>query len=317
MLISFPAFLGIFVVERRKKSLYLATALYFAADRVDSACRTAVEAQSPWYWSCGPSPPSSPPREAGLFLWRPLAWWSVVIGDVIQTLGEDPQDSTLSDYTFAPIDFVRLQGGSLDVTAVAVKYERRLAPHALSYLWNELQDAFVPRDIQDYVRGRRLSYDVTVLLNPVAFSRGRGTAGSYLAELYLLGGVTGVVVLSLLIGGGLHLLYSLSRNALSLFVVAMIMPVVILMPRGQLLDWVSDLLKTAISVAMLWFGWLIYRTLLWLRQAPAPLRRLVQKSSPAEVCCSLPEVLPGHENLATRIGENNGFSHRSHHGPGH
>ena len=47
----------------------------------------------------------------------------------------------------------------------------------------------------------------------------------------------------------------------------MIMPVVILMPRGQLLDWVSDLLKTAISVAMLWFGWLIYRTLLWLRQA--------------------------------------------------
>jgi len=186
---------------------------------------------------------------------------------VVQTLREDT-DTTLSDYVFAPVEFVRLQGNSLDVTSVAVKYKDLLAPHAPAYLWNELQGAFVPRDLSDYAPGKLLGYDVTVLLNPGAFSSGLGTAGSYLAELYLLGGLGGVVLLSLLLGGGLHLLHSLSRNALSLFVVALILPLVILMPRGQLLDWLSELFRSAISIAILIFGWVLWLTLIWLRRTP-------------------------------------------------
>jgi hypothetical protein len=156
----------------------------------------------------------------------------------------------------------------LDVTEVVVKYEARFAPHVASYLWNELQDAFVARDVRDYARGRRLSYDVTVFLNSTAFSRGMGTAGSYLAETYLLGGLAGVVVFSLLIGGGLHLLYRLSRNMVSLFVVAMMLPEVLLMPRGQLLDWLSVLLRSAISIGILALGWILYRSLIWPKLTP-------------------------------------------------
>ena len=124
------------------------------------------------------------------------------------------------------------------------------------------------RGLQGYVRGQRLPNDVTVLLNPIAFSRGRGTAGSYLAEMYLVGGVAGVIILSLLLGWGLHLLYYWSHNAISLFVVASILPVIIIMPRGQLLDWGSELAKTGISVVMLWIGWLLYCTARSLFGAP-------------------------------------------------
>jgi uncharacterized membrane protein YccC len=53
----------------------------------------------------------------------------------------------------------------------------------------------------------------------------------------------------------------------SLFVVAMVMPEVILMPRGQLLDWLSVLLRSAVSIVILVFCWLLYRTLTWQKQA--------------------------------------------------
>jgi len=266
IVISLPAFVAIFVFEKRRKYVYLATAAYLliSIPTLLLGLRGGIFALvvTLWYVSAVKSTKKSRIMTVAL-----LAFALVVVGDVVQTLREDT-DATLSDYAFAPLEFVRLQGNSLDVTSVAVKYRNLLAPHALSYLWNELQDAFVPRDLSDYAPGRRLSYDVTVLLNPAAISPGLGTAGSYLAELYLLGGLGGVVILSLLVGGSLHLLHSLSRNALSLFIVALILPLVILMPRGQLLDCVSELLRSAISIAILLCGWVLYRTLIWLKRTP-------------------------------------------------
>jgi oligosaccharide repeat unit polymerase len=265
VLISFPVFVAIFVFERRKKHLYLATVLYLASASLvlllGSRGGVFVVVLTLWYVAGVKSAKRSRMVTAAI-----LAMMLVVAGAVVQTLREDPE--SLSDFAFAPVEFVTLQGNSLDVTEVAVKYKAIFAPHAASYLWNELQDAFVARDVRDYARGRRLSYDVTVFLNPTAFSGGMGTAGSYLAEIYLLGGLGGVVVLSLLIGGGLHLLYRLSRNMVSLFVVAMILPDVLLMPRGQLLDWVSVLLRSAISIAILGAGWVLYRFLIWSNPTP-------------------------------------------------
>ncbi len=266
ILISLPAFVAIFVFEKRRKYLYLATAAYLliSIPTLLLGLRGGVFALvlTLWYVAAVKST-----RKSRIIAVAALAFALVLVGDVVQTLREDT-DATLSDYAFAPLEFVRLQGNSLDVTSVAVKYKDLLAPHVFSYLWNELQDAFVPRDLSDYAPGKRLSYDVTVLLNPAAFSHGLGTAGSYLAELYLLGGIGGVVVLSLLLGGSLHLLHSFSRNPLSLFVVALILPLVILMPRGQLLDCLSELLRSVVSIAILFVGWVLYRTLIWLRRTP-------------------------------------------------
>ena len=264
VLISFPVYVAIFVFERRKKYLYLATVWYFATASLvlllGSRGGVFALVLTLWYVAGVKSAKKSRVVTAAA-----LALMLVVVGAVVQSLREVPE--SLSDFAFAPVEFVTLQGNSLDVTEVAVKYRKILATYAASYLWNELLDAFVPRDVQDYARGRRLAYDVTVLLNPDAFSRGMGTGGSYLAEIYLLGGLGGVIVLSLLIGGGLHFLYCLSRNMVSLFVVAMVMPEVILMPRGQLLDWLSVLLRSAVSIVILVFCWLLYRTLTWQKQA--------------------------------------------------
>lgn len=272
VLISLPAFLAIFVFEKRRKYLALATAAYLliSIPTLLLGLRGGLFALvvSLWYVAAVKST-----KKSRIIAVAALAFALVLVGDVVQTLREDT-DTTLAEYVFAPLEFVRLQGNSLDVTSVAVKYRDLLAPHALSYLWNQLPDAFVARDLSDYAPGKLLGYDVTLLLNPVAFENGLGTAGSYLAELYLLGGLAGVALLSLLIGGGLHLLHSLSRNPFSLFIVATILPIVILMPRGHVLDWLSELLRSAISIAILLLGWALYRTLVWLRQTPRAAVRL-------------------------------------------
>src|SRR5581483_5320233 len=237
VLINLPAFIGIFAFERRKRRLYVTTGLYFASSvfTLLMGLRSGFSAMVLTLWYVAAMKSTKRSRVVAI---ASLAFALVIVGGMIQTLREDTS-SSLSEYTFAPLQFVKAQGNSLEVTSTAIKYRQELAPHALSYLWNELQDAFVPRDVQDYAPGKRLSYDVTVLLNPVAFSRGRGTAGSYLAELYLLGGIGAVGLFSLLIGTGLHLLNRASSNALLLFVVATILPDIILLPRGGLLGWTS------------------------------------------------------------------------------
>jgi len=103
-----------------------------------------------------------------------------------------------------------------------------------------------------------LPYDVPVLLNVNAFNLGAGTGGSYVAEAYAIGGIIGVVVISLLVGSGLHLLHVLSRSDFGLLLVAMTLPDVLLMPRGELLDWLSALLKNGIFIFIIWFGWIFY-----------------------------------------------------------
>ena len=265
VLINAPAFLAIFVFEKRKKWLYLATISYFVTSSFTLLIgyRSGVFALILALWYVAKIKSATKGR---IFAVAALAFLLVVVGSTLQTLREDSQ-TTLADDALAPLEFIRMQGNSIDVTAVAVKYEKMLAPHALSYAWFDLRDAFVFGELP-YVQGQDLADDVSVLLNPVAFSRGLGDAGSYLAQMYLLGGVPAVIVLSLLLGGGLHLLYRYSRDARSLFVVASILPAIILMPRGQLLGWASNLVKVGISLAILWVGWRLYRTILWLAAAP-------------------------------------------------
>ena len=266
VLMNAPAFLAIFIFEQQKKWVYLATVAYFTTTifTLLTGLRSSAFVLVLVLWYVAKIKSTKKSRMAALVA---LALLLVIVGGVIQTLRED-EEASFSDYVFAPLEFVRLEGDSIDVTAATVKYDTTLAPYGLSYLWYDLQDAFALRSVHGYVKGERLPNDISVLLNPVAFSRGRGDAGSYIAQMYLLGGVAGVVVLSLLLGGGLHLLHRLSRDARSLFVVASILPVIILMPRGQLLDWASELLKTGILVTILWFGWLLYCTIMWLRGTP-------------------------------------------------
>jgi hypothetical protein len=48
----------------------------------------------------------------------------------------------------------------------------------------------------------------------------------------------------------------------------MLMPDIIAMPRGQLLDWMSVLCRSALYIIVLLTGWQAYRLAVWLKQAP-------------------------------------------------
>ena len=266
VLINLPTFVAIFVFERRKKYLYLATALYFAAASLVLllGLRGGIFALvlTLWYVAAVKST-----KRRRILVLAVLASMLVLVGAVVQSLRED--SGSLSDFAFGPMEFVTQQGNSLDVTEVAVKYRHVFAPYAASYLWRELQNAFVASDVRNYLRGRALSSDVSVFLNAPQFGQGHGSGASYLAEAYVIGGLAGVVLISLMIGGLLHLLYCFSRHPLFLFIVAMILPDVLSMPRQQLLDWVSVLLRSAVSVMFLLAGWQLYKLLFSIRETPA------------------------------------------------
>jgi hypothetical protein len=52
-----------------------------------------------------------------------------------------------------------------------------------------------------------------------------------------------------------------ARNPFGLFLIAMILPDVLLMPRGGLMEWVSASLRVGISVLLLVAGWYFYRVI--------------------------------------------------------
>jgi hypothetical protein len=285
-LITPPVFVAIFVFDRRNKRVHAITIIYFASSvlilLLGSRIGTFGLLLTLWYVAGIKSGQKSRIARVALF------GVALLLGaDLFQALREDPR--ALSDYTFAPIEFVKLQGNSLDVTEIVVRSKNVFSRYGASYLWNELQDAFVPRDATGYSRGTRLSDDVSVYLNSKAFAKGFGTAGSYIAEAYLVGDLAGVFIISLLIGCGLHFLHRFSGNAGSLFIVAMLLPDVIAMPRGQLLDWMSVLLRSTLFIGILLFGWLIYDFVIWLKAGP----RQVTQAGTADGGRCLNESTPG------------------------
>ena len=257
-LVSFPVFVAIFVFETRRKLVYLATFLYFATASLIllMGSRGAVFGLILTLWYVAKVKSNRKTRVAVALLFGVVLMLAAdTIRHTRENLGEKPEFSVL------PTDFLTLQGISIDVTSTVVAYRSYFAPYAWRYPLNELQNAFVPIDTEHYRRGVGLPYDVPVLLNVIAFDFGAGTGGSYIAESYAIAGIAGVVLISLLLGGGVHLLHILGRSALGLFLVAMTLPDVLLMPRGELLDWFSALLKNAVSFLLLWLGWKIYSLL--------------------------------------------------------
>lgn len=276
-LATLPTFVGIFILETRKKYLYLATICYFTSSLLlllmGSRMGTLGLIVALWYAAGVKSGRKTRTRAVVV-----LVCALFLIAGLFQSLRED---SDVAAYAVDPLKFVTLAGNSLDVTLVVVKYREVFSPYAGSYLWNELTFGFSPHDLQHYFRGRELGHDVSVLLNRAAFEQGLGTAGSYVAEEYMAGGLAGVILLSLLIGYGLHSLYRLSGNVFSLWFVTMILPDCLAMPRGDLLDWLSVLARTTMFFLVLAAGWKVFSLLLWLKQAP--------RSTPSWG----PEQLPG------------------------
>jgi oligosaccharide repeat unit polymerase len=256
-LISLPAFVGIFVLERRKRFLRTATAMYFAIAApilmMGSRGSAFSLVLSLWYLAKVKSG-----QRARLYLAGLLAAGLVLAGSLVGSFrAGDVESSALA----APFQFVAGQGASLNVTEVAVAYRQRFAPHIFSNLADELRSAFSPTNHMAYIAGKNFDADVSMFLNPTAYQMGSGGGSSYLAEAYVAGGLAGVVIVSAALGALFHGMNLYARNPFGLFLIAMILPDVLLMPRGGLLDWVSASLRVGISVLLLVAGWYFYRAI--------------------------------------------------------
>jgi oligosaccharide repeat unit polymerase len=276
-LITFPVLLAICVIEHRRKLLFLVTVLYFSTATfillLGSRASTFALVMVLWFVARMKSD-----KKSNLGVLIAMALVLGLTAGLIQTLREGP-DSSQDDF-LTPIEIVALQGASLNVTEVAVKFRDYFSPYSASYLTREIQNAFVANDAANYYRGRAFAFDLSVFLNPSLFSGGYGTGSSYVAESYVAAGFVGVIVLSLCVGGGLHFMHRMSGLAFSLFLVATIFPDVLLMPRNGLLDWVSVLLRSLISIALIWMGWKLYSLLVSIRGSRVRETRAVG-SSPA------------------------------------
>lgn len=156
-----------------------------------------------------------------------------------------------------PAHFIAGQGISMGVTQIAVQYRPLFAPHARAYIADEIIAAFYPGS--HFGQGQLFDNDISVFLNPAAFQQGFGTGSSYLAEAYIAGGLSAVLLVSVIIGLFLRWLHRIGRHWIGAVTLAVLLPTTIYMPRAQLLGPLAEALKSGIIFAlMLPILWLIH-----------------------------------------------------------
>ena len=263
--IAATAFVGLVVVERRTRFVILAVFLYFGCSLpsllLGSRMPTFSLALSLFYVLRVKS-------QAG-FRVRSLVVFVLALMLVAGFFGTIRSDYEKENGLILPLEFIRQQGMSLNVTEVAVRNPEVFRPYQLSYLYNEIQAAFAGSGAYNYARGRMWDVDVSNFLDAGLYRVGFGVGGSYIAEAYAFWGFIGLVVMSIAIGMGLALLAKHSRTAIGLFVVAITLPDILLMPRGSLVGWASLLARSGIAVIILAVGWQLYHLLTSIRHQPA------------------------------------------------
>ena len=264
-LLPLPVLVLIFVFEHRKKLLYTVVALYFCGSIVLllTGTRQGTFALILTLWYVARIKSAKPARISRLVV---LALALILVANVIADIRNE--ENVESQSAIDVVNFIATQGISLAVTEVAVMHRSLFLPYVPSYLLHEFEIDLVPSDVSTYFRGRQFGYDVSVYLNPQAFSSGLATSGAYVAEAYVIAGLFGVIAISLLIGGGLHLLYLGSRSARGLVWVAFAFPQVLLLPRAYLLGWGSSLLRSALLLLPIALGWALYCLMAGALKAP-------------------------------------------------
>jgi oligosaccharide repeat unit polymerase len=259
-LVTLPALAGIFVLENRTRRLRTAALIYFAvaAPVLITGSRGALFSLIVALWYLRQA------RSGRRIRMGTLAMIAAALVGVGALVGSFRDEGTPARTLAGPAAFIADQGSSLNVTEIAVLRRDAFLPHIGSYLASELESAFVAADQVSYSPGQRFSDDAAMYLNPVTYRLGFGCGSSYVAEAYILGGLWGAVLVSAGLGWLLHAMHRASAHPLGLFLVAMILPDVLWMPRGGLLDWVSASLRTAVSLLLIAAGWSIYRSAAYL-----------------------------------------------------
>lgn len=238
-LIGTTALLLAYVLERRPKRLAFLVALYLAL----SIFNLLIGFRGEFFSQCLGLWFVHKVKTGGRFNIVPLLVASAIVAVVSVFSAAFRQEQTVA--TLSPIVFLAVQGVSLNVTEAAVMFSNIFSRYGFSYVfWGFFYDIVRAPDKAHIL----WTSDLSMFLNPIHAEMGYGTASSYLAELYLLGGIVAVIAGSLIIGFCFSALHRISARSWGAVVLVFLLPPMIYLPRVELLYPLAILVKTCISL---------------------------------------------------------------------
>jgi len=176
----------------------------------------------------------------------PLTVIFVVASTVAVVTAEARENQNIE--LLSPLSFVATQGNSLNVTEAAVQYHDTFSHFGWSYIWHGFVNGVTPISPG---HGELWTTDLSYFLNPFAAERGFGTASSYLAELFLFGGIPAILAGSLLIGLAFSCIYRFSDRFGGALILLFVLPSLIYLPRLELLAPLAILVKSLVSFGLI------------------------------------------------------------------
>jgi len=253
-LVPFPVFITIFVLERRQRFLWVSTILYMTSTVVMLALgsRGAIVTLLFTLWWVTRIKTRKLPS---IVILAALTTGLLFVGDFVRQVRAE---SSGFGAKFGPIRAITTEGAPLNMTEMAVKYRDHFNRYSSTYLLYELTSGFVGLDNLHYRPGQSLDLDASALLNPTLLNQGNRVASSYLGEAYIAGGIAAVVLVSLTIGVALSFVYNRCDHPAFAVLLALTLQDFLIMPRAQLLDWLTVLARNLLMLTIVWTGWMIY-----------------------------------------------------------
>lgn len=244
-LIADNSFLVLFIIERRPRRLFWISLLFFTSSTLELLLgfrgKVFLLVLTLWYLHTL--------KTGKAFRVLPLVMSAIGVSLVAVLIANFRENQDIA--LLSPAGFISGQGVSMQVTELAIEFKRIFEPHAITYLWNELQAGFYPG--AHFAPGQIFGNDLSIALNAKAYDMGFGTGSAYLAEAYLAGGTLFVGIASLLIGITLRILHSCGQEFLGASITATLLPAFIYMPRSGLVEPLSIGLKNLLSLGLVVF----------------------------------------------------------------
>ncbi|HVO63231.1 MAG TPA: O-antigen polysaccharide polymerase Wzy [Terriglobales bacterium] len=277
-LLPYPVLIAILVIEQRKSLVWLLSILYLGATAIMLAfgSRGGTVTLLLTIWWISRIRTRRRPRLLA------IAFVMVVLLFLVDSVRHQREQSNPGIMGFAPIQAISIEGAPLNMTEMAVKYRSHFEHYSFSYLLYELRSGFVGIDNLHYAPGQSLDLDASTFLNPELFNQGNRVASSYIGEAYIAGGMPAVVVVSLLIGWALSAIFARCDRPGYVLLLALVLQDVLVMPRAQLLDWLTILFRNLLMLASAWIGWNFYQLLAGVRDVSSQSQIGISAGPPAQ-----------------------------------
>lgn len=157
------------------------------------------------------------------------------------------------------ITFIDEQGGSINVLSATIENEYKLKK-GFSYVLHPVIfgdfGKLVEKDFNDpwlyRVKTHSLPHEISYIVNESIYRSGGGMGGNYIAELYMIKGLSSIFIFNILIGVLLQKLkYNILKNRKYIFYSMYILPYIYMMPRDYTLGFMITIFRPILFIILL------------------------------------------------------------------